>query len=151
MPQIKIVSPVGGQIILGDRVNISFIVSDFSVGQDGYINLWLDNPIQEASTAAKIASQFDYTLSDVPSGPHILTLEAIKSNHLSFNPPAVQTVSFSTALPQESFVTLSPAPKSIFTFASFISWQHILIITAVLMTIIGFVVKFTFGKPIREE
>lgn len=147
MPQLKIISPVDNQTILGDKVTISFIVSDFNIGQDGYINLWLDNPIQEASTAAKITSQFDYTLADLPSGTHKLTLEAIKSNNLSFKPKANQTVSFTSILPQVSTVTAIQKSKESISSLSFLNWQQILMIAGVVIIAVGFIIKFLWGRP----
>lgn len=147
MPHIKIVSPTGGQTVLGDKVTLSFIISDFSVGQDGYLNLWLDNPIREASTAAKIASQYDHTLSDLPAGSHTLNLEAIKSDHTSFNPPVVQSVSFVINLPQKNTETLSPVSHSNSSFSGIASWQYLILVIAVIITLVGFVIKYTYGKP----
>ncbi len=147
MPQLKIVSPTENQTILGDKVNISFIISDFTVGQDGYINLWLDNPIQEASTAAKITSQYDYTLSDLPPGIHHLTLEAIKSNHLSFKPMVRQSVSFTTALPQIPTITAIPTPQNSISPQSFLNWQQILMLAGVIIIAIGLTIKFKWGRP----
>lgn len=146
-PQLKIISPVDNQTILGDKITISFIVSDFTVGQDGYINLWLDNPIKETSTAAKITSQFDYTLSDLPSGSHKLTLEAVKSNHLSFKPRVNQTVSFTSILPQVSKVTAIQKSQDSISSFSFLNWQQILMIAGVLIIAFGFIIKFLWGRP----
>lgn len=147
MKQIRIVSPTEGQTILGDKVTISFIVSDFSVGQDGYLHLWLDNPEEEASTAAKISSQFDYTLAGMSAGAHKLTLEAVKLNMRSFYPPVKQTVSFNTKPAQIPTITLSPTPLSMLAFVSSLNWQYILIITSILIITFGLVLKSTFGKP----
>lgn len=146
MVQIKFISPTEGQTILGDKITISFIVSDFAVGQDGYLNLWLDNPSEEASTAAKIVSSFDYTLSDLSPGAHKLTLEAVSSNKPLFNPPIRQTVTFTTTLPQIPTIASSPTPFSILAFVNF-NWQYFLVITALGITIIGIAVKSTLGKP----
>lgn len=147
MPQIKIVSPSQGQQVLGDKVTVSFIVGDFTVGADGYLYLWLDNPIEEASTAAKITSQFDYSLSDLAAGPHKLTLEAVKTNKLSFNPPVKQTIFFTTLPAQIPTITPTPTPVNIISLVSFLNWQYIVIIFSVLIIAAGLVVKSTFGKP----
>ena len=111
--KIKIVSPAEGQTILGDKATISFISGDFTIGQDGYLFLWFDNPVEEASTAAKITGNFDYTLSDVPAGVHRLTLEAVRPNQRSFNPPIKQTVTFTTKLPQVPTAPVSPVPFNV--------------------------------------
>lgn len=145
--KIKIISPTETQTILGDKITISFIVSDFAVGEDGYLYLWFDNPIHEASTAAKITGNFDYTLADISPGPHKLTLEAVRPNHLSFNPPVKQSVSFTTLLPQITTPTLSPAPSKIFLLTDLINWQYVLLVSAVLIIIIGLTIKAKWGKP----
>ncbi len=147
MPQIKIVLPSEGQTILGDKITVSFIAGDFNVGADGYLNLWLDNPVEEVSTAAKITGQFDYTLSSVPAGPHRLTLEAIGSNHLSFHPPVKQTVFFSTMLPQVPSTNPTSVPFTASSLVSFINWQYVLLIAAVAIIIAGLLVKSLWGKP----
>lgn len=147
MPQIKIVSPTDGQQILGDKATVSFIAGDFTVGADGYINLWLDNPIEEASTAARITSQFDYTLSDLTLGIHKLTLEAVKTNKLSFNPPVKQTVFFTTAQAQIPTSTLSPTPFDIVSLANSINWQYVSILSALIIITVGILIKSKWGKP----
>lgn len=144
MKQIKIVLPAQRQTILGDKITISFIVSDFNVGADGYLNLWLDDPREEVSTAAKITGQFDYTLSSLPPGKHKITLEAVKSNNLSFRPPVKQTVYFTTSLPQIPSVTPLAPVKSVFNF---INWQYFMVIFGVIIVSIGLIIKATFGKP----
>lgn len=146
MREIKIVSPSEGQQVLGDKVTVSFIAGDFAFGADGFINLWLDNPIEEASTAAKITSQFDYILSDLPAGSHKLTLEAVTRNNLPFSPPVKQTVTFTTIPSFIPTFTPSPTPFSVLSFMNS-NWQYFLITTALAMTIIGIVLNSTFGKP----
>lgn len=147
MPQIKIISPVGGQTIFGDKVTVSFIAADFTVGQDGHLNLWLDNPVEEASTAAKILGQFNYTLSDLVSGPHKLTLEVVTRDNLSFRPPIKQTVYFTTSSPQIPTITSFPTPSNIVSFVGLINWQYVLLITALIIITVGLILKSTFGKP----
>lgn len=147
VPQLKIISPTDNQTILGDKITISFIVSDFNIGQDGYINLWLDNPIQEASNAAKITSQFDYTLSDLPSGSHKLTLEVIKSNHLSFKPKVNQSVSFTSILPQVSTITAIQKSRDSTSSLSYLNWQQILLIASVVIIAVGLIIKYIWGRP----
>ncbi len=146
MPQIKIISPTDNQTILGDKITISFIVGDFSVGQDGYLNLWLDNPKEEASTAAKITSQFDYNLMDLPMGLHKMTLEAVKSNNISFSPKVKQSVSFTTVLPQVPTITLSPTPNNMPSLGNLYNWQHILLLTALVIIVVGCIIKFIWGR-----
>lgn len=147
MPQIKIVSPSQGQQVLGDKVTVSFIAGDFTVGQDGYLHLWLDNPIEEASTAAQITGQFDYTLSDLSPGPHKLTMEAVKANKVSFNPPVKQTVSFTTSLAYVPTITPSPTPFNILSLTNSINWQYAMLVAAVIIVALGVILKSTFGKP----
>jgi len=146
VPQIKIISPTDNQTILGDKITISFIVGDFSVGQDGYLNLWLDNPKEEASTAAKITSQFDYNLMDLPMGLHKMTLEAVKSNNISFSPKVKQSVSFTTVLPQVPTITLSPTPNNMPSLGNLYNWQHILLLTALVIIVVGCIIKFIWGR-----
>lgn len=146
MTKLKIVSPTQNQTVLGDKVTVSFITGDFTVGQDGYIALWLDNPIEEASTAAKIAGQFDYTLSDLPAGLHRLTLEVVTRNNLPFNPRVKQTVSFTTTSVQIPTSTPSPTPFNMIFFVS-VNWQTIALIAAAAIIAVGIFLKSTFGKP----
>lgn len=146
---LKIISPSSGQAILGDKATISFIISDFTVGQDGYIRLWLDNPIEEATNASKITSSFDYTLSGLPEGLHKLTLEAVKTNNLSFSPKVKQTVSFTTILPLTQTAAISPAspPPNTLLGLNSQSWQYVLTFGAILMMVIGLIIKMKWGKP----
>ncbi|MBI3380246.1 hypothetical protein HY029_05825, partial [Candidatus Gottesmanbacteria bacterium] len=111
----------------------------------------LDREKEGASSASKITGSFDYTLSDLPSGRHKLTLEEIKSNHLSFSPPVKQTVFFTTILPQTPTPTPSPTPFNFLTIVSFINWQQILIFISLSIIVLGVAVKFTFGKPKNWE
>lgn len=149
--QIKIISPTEGQTILGDKVTISFITGEFTVGQDGYLNLWLDNPLKDASFASKITSNFDYILSDLPPGPHRITLEAVKPDRQLFHPSVIQSVSFATTLPQTTTSIPSPPAQNIFFFPALINWQIILLFISALVIIIGIFVKVTFGKPKKWE
>lgn len=131
---------------MGDKVTVSYVISDFTVGQDGYLFLWLDNPLQDASTAARIASQFDYTLADLSPGIHKLTLEAVQKNNSVFNPPVKQSVSFTSQLPEIPTNNISSAPANIVSFADSINWQYVLLVIAVLIIIIGLIVKIKWGR-----
>lgn len=146
---LKIISPSHNQTILGDKVTVSFIISDFTVGQDGYIRLWLDNPIEEATNASKISSSFNYTLSGLPEGLHKLTLEAVKTNNLSFSPKVKQTVLFTTILPLTQTAAISPIspPPNTFLGINFYNWQYELAIGAFLMIAIGVIIKTKWGRP----
>lgn len=150
-PQLKIVSPTNGQTILGDKITISFIISDFTVGQDGYLRLWLDDPGLEASRSSKITGNFDYTLSDLAEGAHMITLEAVGGNNISFIPKVKQTVTFNTTLPQIPTTTPSPTPFNLSSFATSINWQYILLFTALVITSMGIIVKLIWGKPKNWE
>lgn len=150
-PQLKIVSPTNGQTILGDKATISFIISDFTVGQDGYLRLWLDDPRQEASQSSKITGNFDYTLSDLTEGAHMITLEAVGGNNISFIPKVKQTVTFNTTLPQIPTPTPSPTPFNLSSYATSINWQYILIFIALTVTLAGTIVKLIWGRPIKEK
>lgn len=145
--EIKIIAPTEGQTILGDKVTISFIVSDFYPGQDGFINLWLDNPIEEVTTAARISSSFNHILSDLPQGLHKLSMEAVGKNNLSFSPKVKQTVSFATILPQNPTVTILPSVQNKHPLEYSNYLQFVLLTVALFIAISGIILKLTFGKP----
>lgn len=106
-PLLKIVSPSDNQTVLGSNMTVSFIVGNAQVGKDTILHLWLDNPDTSSSTAAVINTHFDYVLSDVPPGDHLLILEAVKPDGFSFNPKIKEEVRFSNVIPQNS-----PVPTS---------------------------------------
>ena len=147
MPQIKIISPTDNQTILGDKVTISFIVGDLEVGREGHLHLWLDNPIQEASTAAEITSNLNYSLTDMSSGYHNLAIEVVKPDHLSYHPVTKQTVSFITSLPEILTVTSVPESQNILPSGNLFSWQNILLITSTVIISAGLIIKYIWGRP----
>ncbi len=141
MPQIKIISPVENQTILGDKVTISFIVGNLEVGREGHLHIWLDNPILTASTAGEITSNFNYLLTDVSAGNHKLTLEVVKPDHRSFSPVVSSSIYFTSVLPETPTTTPTPRPQNIISPVSFINWQQILLIAAVVSIAIGCFIK----------
>lgn len=96
MPQLKIITPVNNQTVLGDQVTVSFIVGDLEIGREGHLHLWFDDDPEKATPAAYIETHFDYTLSGLPHGGHKLSLEVVKPNHQSFTPKVLQEVVFQT-------------------------------------------------------
>ena len=110
-PLLRISAPGENQTVLGKDITISFVVGNLTIGTEGHIHLWLDNPIQTASTAAYITTHFDYVLENVSPGPDRLTLELVKPNHASFIPIVKETVYFTSTLPQAvSSPALLPLP-----------------------------------------
>lgn len=141
-PLLKIVSPEEEQTILGDKVTISFIVGNINVGPDGHLHLWFDSPIEEATIATEITNQFDHTLSEIPPGPHKLTLEVVKPNNTSYNPQIKQSVHFTTKLPQSSSLLETPRQKNLLSFFSEVSWQVCTTILGILLLVIGIIAYY---------
>lgn len=109
-PLVRISAPGENQTVLGKDITISFLVGNLTIGREGHIHLWLDNPVQTATTAAIINTHFDYVLENVSPGSHSLTLELVKPNHASFIPIVKETVHFTSTLPQ---AVSSPTSQSL--------------------------------------
>lgn len=144
-PQLKIVSPTENQIILGDKVTISFIVGKLSIGREGLLHLWLDQDIETATSATLLQTHFDHILENLPPGKHKLTLEVVKPNHQSFNPPVRQTVAFKTDLPVIPSPILTPQKKderNIYIFDFNITG----LLLSVIIIILGIFIGYKWGK-----
>lgn len=143
-PLLRISAPGENQTVLGKDITISFVVGNLTIGTGGHIHLWLDNPIQTASTAAYITTHFDYVLEDVSPGPHSLTLELVKPDHAPFSPTVKETVRFASILPQTLFS--SPTPFFLSPLSR-IDGKVILGLFAIGIIIIGFFLFSLTRKP----
>lgn len=145
IPLIKIISPVADQTVLGRDVTLSF-VAHLIIPAEGYLLFWLDNPLQTASTAGRLMTHHDYLLKNLSPAAHSLTLEAVRPDGKSFDPPVKDTVRFKTVL--SSAITPSPLPrKSASGLFSFINVQSLSIIAAVLLILIGLIVWSKWSRP----
>lgn len=106
-PELTVKSPQGGDSINGTSVTVEFEASDFSIvpstvplGEaglrpeanrdgEGHVHFMLDlMPI------IVWESTEPYTLTDVPPGEHILTVELVNNDHSPLSPPVSQQIRF---------------------------------------------------------
>lgn len=111
IPQLKIISPVEGQIILGNRITVSFIVGNLEIGREGYLQLFLDSDNEKSTPSAILTTHFDYSIEGLSPGGHRLTLEVVKKDDKSFDPKVFQSVEFQTLLPTTVFPTTTVQAK----------------------------------------
>lgn len=108
-PALEVLSPLEGETIQGTDVTIEFEASDFSVvpstvplgkaGQrpdanregEGHVHFMLD-----LMPVVVWESTDPYTLTGVPPGEHVLTVELVNNDHSPLSSPISQQIRFST-------------------------------------------------------
>jgi hypothetical protein len=112
-PQLNVVAPTEGEVVLGTTVKVVVKTSDFELVKavvpvteagkrpdanqpgKGMVHLQLD------LLPLAILDQGDtYTFTDVPPGEHQLEVELATNDHSLLSPPVVQVVRFRTGSPQ---------------------------------------------------
>lgn len=105
-PSLVIISPREAEQIFGEVVKVSFLTTHFiftnstlrinnAIGE-GHLLAWIDDENHVRSTAKKINKATDFTIENVPPGPHILTLELVNNDESPLDPPVSQAVHFVT-------------------------------------------------------
>lgn len=106
-PTVKIISPQSGSIILGNKIGLDYITNGkkhkIIFAKEGAP---VPSPIY---TEQKPPIYFD----TVPEGNYRITVEAIKNNDKSYNPPSADTTKFSISHPISPIPTLSPTSTPI--------------------------------------
>ena len=104
-PYLTIVSPKEGEIIFGDKVTFSFVVSGFILGIDGYLRVSLD---QKEAVIIKEPKEFSFT--NLDGGEHKIVSELVDKRGHPFSPPVKSGVSFKSILPnREEEVNIPPS------------------------------------------
>lgn len=106
-PYLTIASPQEGETIFGDQVVFSFFTSNFLLGMDGYVRVFLD---QEKPLI--IQTQKETPLRGLSQEKHILIAELIDKKNQSLSPPVEKEVNFWSVLPkkEEEVISLEIAP-----------------------------------------
>ncbi|OGG26410.1 hypothetical protein A2960_06040 [Candidatus Gottesmanbacteria bacterium RIFCSPLOWO2_01_FULL_39_12b] len=143
LPQLKIYAPQNNQTILGDKVTLSFIVGKANFN-DIHLHLWLDNPVQAASTASEITTHFDQVLTEIREGSHVLSLEVVQADHASFILPIKESVLFKTVFPPgENLSPFSPSTSLNLTNPT-IDYRIIILLLAVVLISLGIFLRKIF-------
>lgn len=95
-PTIKVLAPVDGGAVKGkglsvkvETTGLKFVMpSNTVVPGEGHVHFTLDDQPFKMSTAP------DYAFKDVAPGQHTLKAELVQNDTKSFDPPVVQTVTF---------------------------------------------------------
>jgi len=119
-PNVGIVSPVPGAIIVGTDVTIEVVITDFTLvpptGTDenpgeGHIIYYLDmepaSPFEPAipsdpAAIYAVSDQLTHTFEDVAPGPHYVVVLLVHDNDVPVFPPSIDKVSFTVAAPSET-------------------------------------------------
>lgn len=108
-PNLTIISPREGETIFGNQTVFSFFTSNFLLGSDGYVRVFLD---QEKPLIIK--AQKEVPFKGLSQEKHTLIAEVVDKNYRPLSPPIKKEVSFTSVLPEEEkgiILELTPFEK----------------------------------------
>lgn len=106
-PGFKIMSPLQGEMLQGDKVTVSVAVfnhmlADFKANPEpkaghGHVHLWLDTDPNDPKVAYKLTKGAPVVFEHVQPGEHTLTVQLVGNDHKPIQPEVKQVVQFHTS------------------------------------------------------
>jgi LPXTG-motif cell wall-anchored protein len=120
-PMLTVAAPTNGAVIAGSNVTVEFTANGFTITpstvgladygkrpdlnrpNEGHLHLTLD-----LGPLVVWDQNQPYTFTNVPPGPHQLTVELANNDHSSLTPPVVQRIQFTTTDTQAATEAQTP-------------------------------------------